>query len=299
MTMRNRSWIWLRTIAPICSSVNHRQIPYLMGDVGILLCNGASPRAMLWLIRSLLAIAANMTNPARKLMWGAPGTMSAALSTSSQVATNAGTSLCEKCCQLLSEWERDAQRSCYVWPGLVWTVEYLPWRGAWICGKCFRNPQGSKISDAQTLELAESRARETAERSVRADAAYANWPAGLGGSRQLFQHCHGAPGMITCLADLPSGADEVFDQLLAKGGELIWRAGPLTKGPNLCHGTAGNGYAFLKLYRRTGDEKVAGASACTAMHAIEQSERHAREYGHRRYPLWTGDIGLAVYRGTV
>jgi hypothetical protein len=31
------------------------------------------------------------------------------------------------------------------------------------------------------------------------------------------------------------------------------------------------------------------------MHAIEQSERHAREYGRRRYSLWTGDIGLAVY----
>ena len=35
------------------------------------------------------------------------------------------------------------------------------------------------------------------------------------------------------------------------------------------------------------------------MHAVEQSERHAREYGHRRYSLWTGDVGLAVYIGTV
>ena len=31
------------------------------------------------------------------------------------------------------------------------------------------------------------------------------------------------------------------------------------------------------------------------MHAIDQSDRHAREYGHRRYSLWTGDVGLAVY----
>jgi hypothetical protein len=32
-----------------------------------------------------------------------------------------------------------------------------------------------------------------------------------------------------------------------------------------------------------------------AMHAIEQSERHLREFGQRRYSLWTGDLGLAHY----
>jgi hypothetical protein len=26
---------------------------------------------------------------------------------------------------------------------------------------------------------------------------------------------------------------------------VTWRAGPLTKGAGLCHGTGGNGYAFL------------------------------------------------------
>jgi hypothetical protein len=32
-----------------------------------------------------------------------------------------------------------------------------------------------------------------------------------------------------------------------------------------------------------------------AVHAIEQHRRDAVEYGQRRYPLWTGDPGLAVY----
>jgi hypothetical protein len=36
-------------------------------------------------------------------------------------------------------------------------------------------------------------------------------------------------------------------------GELTWNAGALAKGSNLCDGAAGNGYAFLKLYRRTRD----------------------------------------------
>jgi hypothetical protein len=43
--------------------------------------------------------------------------------------------------------------------------------------------------------------------------------------------------------------------LVPEGGETLWSAGLLTKGSNLCHGTGGNGYAFLKLHQRTGDSK--------------------------------------------
>ncbi|MGH2858926.1 MAG: lanthionine synthetase LanC family protein, partial [Solirubrobacteraceae bacterium] len=53
------------------------------------------------------------------------------------------------------------------------------------------------------------------------------------------QWCHGAPGVITSLAELPR--DQQTDDLLSVAGELVWRAGPLKKGPGLCHGTAGNG----------------------------------------------------------
>ena len=34
-----------------------------------------------------------------------------------------------------------------------------------------------------------------------------------------------------------------------------WTYGILTKGLNLCHGVAGNAYAFLAWYRQTGDQK--------------------------------------------
>ncbi len=97
--------------------------------------------------------------------------------------------------------------------------------------------------------------------------------------------------MVTCLAELP----EPIDDLLIAGGETIWRAGPLKKGANLCHGTAGNGYAFLKLYKRTGDEKWLAYARAFAMHAIAQSEADCVAHGMRRYSLWTGDLGLAVY----
>jgi len=39
----------------------------------------------------------------------------------------------------------------------------------------------------------------------------------------------------------------------------------------LCHGTGGNGYAFLKLYRRTGDAQWLDRARAFAMRGIEQT----------------------------
>ena len=145
------------------------------------------------------------------------------------------------------------------------------------------------------LPLVTSRTAETLVRTASVDQASANWPAGLGGTKYLVQHCHGAPGMINCLGDFPHGINTSLDRLLIQGGELTWKAGPLIKGSNLCHGTAGNGYAFLKLYKRTKKTMWLERARAFAMHAIRQYERHAKQYGQLRYSLWTGDLGLAVY----
>lgn len=37
--------------------------------------------------------------------------------------------------------------------------------------------------------------------------------------------------------------------------EVIWQRGLLRKGYGICHGTAGNGYAFLTLYKLTQEKK--------------------------------------------
>ena len=108
----------------------------------------------------------------------------------------------------------------------------------------------------------------------------------------LMQYCHGAPGFVVCLADLPGTS---LDDLLVAAGEATWAAGPLTKGSNLCHGTAGNGYAFLKLFRRTGDAQWLDRARAFATHAIAQTEADEQRFGRLRYSLWTGDPGLAVY----
>ena len=111
---------------------------------------------------------------------------------------------------------------------------------------------------------------------------------------RLCQHCHGAPGMVTAFADAPFTSVELED-LLREGGKFTWAAGPLAKGSNLCHGTGGNGYAFLKLYRRTNDLMWLERARSFAMTVIAQYREVRDQLGRGRYSLWTGDIGLAVY----
>jgi lantibiotic modifying enzyme len=137
---------------------------------------------------------------------------------------------------------------------------------------------------------------ETLRRLAVEEDGLVNWPplAGErldenGDGRIRTQWCHGAPGIV---ATLGSMLDE--EPALA-GGELTWRAGPLRKGANLCHGTAGNGYAFLALLQRTGDERWLTRARAFAMHAARQVEHARSENGRGRYRLWTGDLGSALY----
>jgi hypothetical protein len=129
-------------------------------------------------------------------------------------------------------------------------------------------------------------AAETARRHAIVEDGLANWPPLADG--QLVrndtirvQWCHGAPGMITSMGD------QLDEGLALAGGELTWRAGPIAKGGGLCHGTAGNGYAFLTLLARTGDELWLERARGFAMHALGQVEG--------RHSLWTGDPGIALY----
>ena len=119
----------------------------------------------------------------------------------------------------------------------------------------------------------------------------ANWIPRVGGRPDEIrvQWCHGAAGMVATLGDL------LDLELALAGGELTWRAGPLAKGPGLCHGTAGNAYAFLVLHRRTGDELWLDRARAFAMHAIGQVERERTALGRGRYSLFTGDAGVALF----
>ena len=119
----------------------------------------------------------------------------------------------------------------------------------------------------------------------------ANWLPVVGDEPENIrvQWCHGAPGIVAALGE------RMDEELALAGGELTWRAGPLAKGSNLCHGTAGNAYAFLVLHGRTGDELWLERARAFAMHAIGQVERAREKLGRGRYSLFTGDIGVALF----
>jgi len=113
-----------------------------------------------------------------------------------------------------------------------------------------------------------------------------DWEGGI-----RLQWCHGGAGVVA------STAPYLDEELLLAAAELVWRAGPgsMTKGPGICHGTAGNGYAFLRTFGRTGDELWLERAQRFAVHALGQVERWREQRGRGRYTLWTGDPGAALF----
>ncbi len=265
-----------------------------MGESGILLvAHGLAPT--LWQKERLLAaVHANVDNPTRELMWGSPGTMLAA-----QVMHERTGDAC-----FLAAWHEAADRLWAEWHDDVWLQDIYgsrvhilgPAHG--FAGNVLALGRGATLAADRRAEL-ERRTIAVLERYAHRDGKLAQWPPALepptGGPQAVrTQWCHGAPGIVASVATLAPDNDELTAILLA-GGELTWLAGPLKKGANLCHGTAGNGYAFLKLFERTGDELWLSRARSFAIHASGQVEGATVEYGRGRYSLFTGDPGTALY----
>ncbi|MEP6908943.1 MAG: LanC-like protein [Actinomycetota bacterium] len=268
----------------------------LMGETGIrMVLHRLSPSAAN-ADRLAELIAANARDERRELMWGSPGTMLVADALRRETGEPRWQELWRQSAAWLDgEWEAD-------WGG--WTQElygsttrYLgPAHGA---AGCFLALAADPIAGD-----GHERAAALMRRYAVEEGGLANWSpeAGLadtgldaGGDGQIrVQWCHGAPGMVASLAGLAPD-DSEHDRLLRAGGELTWRAGPLAKGAGLCHGTAGNGYAFLALLERTKDEVWLERARAFAMHAASQVARQRAAYGRGRFTLWTGDLGPAVY----
>jgi len=275
---------------------------YFLGHAGILL--------LLWQATGCSrvaddlydAVASNVDNPTREPLWGAPGTMLAAWHMWTATGEPRWSALFVKNVDALwNTWRYEASVDCHLWTQDMYgrEVQYL---GA---AHGFAGNVHALLKGVEAL--GESRRGALYERCVktlRATAVVAgdeaNWPAGMfaprsGGPSLLMQWCHGAPGIVTALSGFPSQTAPAMDALLTAAGRAIWSAGPLAKGYGLCHGTAGNGYAFLKLWQRTGEATWLERARSFAMHAIGQRDRARQAYGQGRYSLFTGDAGLAVY----
>ena len=251
----------------------------LVGETGVLVVADklGSPAADSDRLREL--IRANREHPTWELLYGSPGTILAA-----------------RVCGLEDEWRESAELLYEHWDGSsdMWRHELFgrvrPFLGP---GHGFAGNVHALRGFVDEKILRERVARLLSRTAGREDR-LVNWPpedhpiAEVASSVRV-QWCHGAPGIVGTLGDL------MPLELATGGGELTWRAGPLHKGPGLCHGTAGNGFAFLKLYDLTRDPVWLERARRFAMHAIEQVDRGRSLLGRGRYTLFTGDIGVALY----
>jgi Lanthionine synthetase C-like protein len=238
-------------------------------------------------------IAGNAQSEYREVMSGSPGTMLAAAAMHEMTGEGRWLELWrESAAWLRGEW--DAQTGLWTQQFPEFVEQFIgPVHGFAGCVLALTHDADDEVH---------RRAAETTARYAIEEDGLANWlPATsmktLRSNRDgsiRTQWCHGAPGMVASLARCAPDDDE-HGRLLRAGGELTWRAGPLLKGPNLCHGTAGNGYAFLALFERTGDELWLQRARAFAMHSIAQVARARTEHGRGHYSLWTGDPGTALY----
>lgn len=268
---------------------------YLIGETPLLMLRYGCTREPADADRLEALIAGNVDHPAREVMWGAPGTMLAALFLHRRTGE-----------ARWAELFRASART--LWSHLAWSPEFAcryftqdlfgreaTFIGAvhGFVGAAAPLVMGSGMLDPGEWEAWRACIVETVTRTATREGPLANWRAQLyAPAATRMQYCHGAPGFVVCLADMPGSQ---LDALLIAAGEATWAAGPLRKGANLCHGTGGNGYAFLKLFERTRDPVWLARARAFAMHALMQMEADEARYGGLRHSLWTGDEGLAIY----
>jgi hypothetical protein len=229
----------------------------LVGETGVLLVTREDDARLQDLID------ANAEDPAWDTLWGSPGTMIA--------ARHAGLDAARSAEILLARVEPDG----------LWTEDL---RGDVAR---FLGAVHGFAGNIHALRghVADDELRTWVESVLRAHAVWeddvVNWPPITGVPPSRVQWCHGAPGIVATIGDL------MPEDLLLGAAECTWRNGPLEKGPGLCHGTAGNGYALLKTYAITGDAKWLDRARTFSAAALEQRQG--------RYTLFTGDIGAALF----
>jgi len=231
----------------------------------------------------------NADNEAIEIMWGAPGTMLAA----AELHRRTGEARWADAWRESAGKVLAARTADGLWESRLYGEvrrSLTPPHG--IAGNVHALLDGGDLLDAEMRRMLQREASEVLRRAAVVEDGLATWPAGaadglVGEDGEIrLQWCAGAPGIV-----LAAGAYLDEDLLLA-GAELVWRAGAhgAEKGAGICHGTAGNGYALLRTFERTGDERWLDRARRSATHALEQVERR-----EGRFSLWTGDLGVALF----
>jgi len=240
--------------------------------------------------------------PMYEITSGQSGMMHAALALYRKTGKNHWKDLYVKGAKsLIDNWKQDKDTKQWLWQSQVFGTKrhyYGACHG--ITGNANILLQGADLLPDGYTKMIVSRTVNTLIISVKRKNNLANWTLYTKPDidKLLVQWCHGAAGIVTAMSRTPTidfHESKQLDQLLDETGELVWQAGPLTKGSGICHGTSGNGYAFLYLYLKTRNLLWLNRARKFAMHAIEQCQKSRIHFGQARFTLWTGDAGLAIY----
>jgi Lanthionine synthetase C-like protein len=258
----------------------------LSGESGVLLTAFRLSRSREYADDLHERVRENERSEAEDVMWGTPGTLVAAQRMLEwtgderwRVAWRAGAD---------ALWSRrDAEG---YWTQRLYGEEY---KGLGTAHGLVGNVQALRpLLDPERRAQLERDTNAMLARAAFVEDGLANWPhverprlESAAGEIRL-QWCAGAPGIVV------AAADYLDEELLLAGAELVWQAGPPTqeKGAGICHGTAGNGYALLAAFGRTGEEAWLDRARAFAAHALGQVER-----AEGRYSLWTGGVGAALF----
>jgi hypothetical protein len=258
-----------------------------LGETGIVMAAYSITGKMEYAERALELARTNLTSETNEIMWGTPGTTLAMYHLSRRTGDD----------RFDEAWAEGAERIWAQWGEEGLWIQKLYGKVARMLGPAHGFAGNVRVlaQGGEMLEALRVRASSVVELTAVRDGKLVNWPPEAGTALDApqgtirTQWCHGAPGMVASLWDLAP------EELMIGGGELTWKAGPLAKGPGFCHGTSGNGYAFLKLHALTGDEKWLDRARAFGLHALGQIDRAREEHGQGRYTLFTGDLGVAVY----
>jgi hypothetical protein len=272
---------------------------FLSGDSGLLLLRWQAGRETEVADRLHATVEGNLDHPAREPLWGNPGSALAAVHMAEATGDARWSSLVRRAVQkMVDTLETDPDTGTPLWTQEMYgkRVRYLG-AGHGLAGNVYLALRAAALVDAATVQVLSDAALATLQATaLHDDGGGINWHpmsdvARVAGRVPPVQDCHGAPGILLRLAGMPRS--EAWDRLLLGAAELTWRAGPLTKGPGLCHGTSGNALALLSYARRSGQGLWRERARSMAWHAVLQVRQQHAQHGRGRHALWTGDLGVA------
>jgi Lanthionine synthetase C-like protein len=291
----------------------HGTASYLFGESAPLLLAWQTTRRADFDDRLHDLVRGNLHNPAHEPLWGNAGTLLAAIAMAEADPPAAERTRWQALVRdgvqaLLDDMAPDPDAGHWLWrQDLYGRIRHHLGAGHGLAGNAYPALRAAGLVDTTVADTLLQRCFDTLSATALQAVTtgpdggmpVANWhpvtereriaAALAAGQRPLVQDCHGAPGVVCRLATAPAK----WDTLLRAAGEMTWITGPLAKGPSLCHGTAGNAMACLKLWQRFAEPLWLERARRLAMHAAAQVEQARARHGQGRHSLWTGDLGVA------